>query len=93
MNSIHYFPGIIPTYYSDHAAIYCCTPTKRNSVPSVKHISVHDEEKDDDVIAKSHEEKRVYLSTVNTKQMTKKTTKRSRAQKNCLFTYQYPREH
>lgn len=59
---IHYFSGIIPTYYSDHDAIYCCIPTKSNSVHisiNGKHISINDEEKDDDVIAKSHDEKRV----------------------------------
>lgn len=79
---IHYFSGIIPTYYSDHDAIYCCIPTKPNSVPSGKHISINDEEKDDDVIAKSHDEKRVYKSTVNPKRKTKKTTKRSQTNKN-----------
>lgn len=79
---IHYFSGIIPTYYSDHDAIYCCIPTKPNSVPSGKHISINDEEKDDDVIAKSHDEKRVQKSTVNPKRKTKKTTKRSQTNKN-----------
>lgn len=68
---IYYFLGIILIYYFD-----CCILIKFNSVYFGKYIFINDEEKDDDVIVKLYDEKRVYKLIVNLKCKIKKMIKR-----------------
>lgn len=76
---IYYFLGIILIYYFDYDVIYCCILIKFNSVYifiNGKYIFINDEEKDDDVIVKLYDEKRVYKLIVNLKCKIKKMIKR-----------------
>lgn len=73
---IYYFLGIILIYYFDYDVIYCCILIKFNSVYFGKYIFINDEEKDDDVIVKLYDEKRVYKLIVNLKCKIKKMIKR-----------------
>lgn len=73
---IYYFLGIILIYYFDYDVIYCCILIKFNNVFFGKYIFINDEEKDDDVIVKLYDEKRVYKLIVNLKCKIKKMIKR-----------------
>lgn len=73
---IYYFLGIILIYYFDYDVIYCCILIKFNSVYFRKYIFINDEEKDDNVIVKLYDEKRVYKLIVNLKCKIKKMIKR-----------------
>lgn len=73
---IYYFLGIILIYYFDYDVIYCCILIKFNSVYFGKYIFINDEEKNDDVIVKLYDEKRVYKLFVNWKCKIKKMIKR-----------------
>lgn len=73
---IYYFLGIILIYYFDYDVIYCCILIKFKSVYFGKYIFINDEEKDDNVVVKLYDEKRVYKLIVNLKCKIKKMIKR-----------------